>query len=126
MIPLDSSLENNIYPLSVLEERFSPGSTVTQANWDYERSCIDLVMDEGGNQYVVRIPYYAVQGSLDFPGVTVRLEKPHFLGCYSPEPANNTHGKPSAFSADSDDRYEENREAGKKALQRVEKLLLPG
>ncbi|MFD2760715.1 YugN family protein [Lentibacillus juripiscarius] len=117
-----SSVENNIYPLHVLEERFRPGGSVIRANWDYERSAIDLTIEEKGSHYFVHIPFYAVQGSLDFPGITVRLEKPYFLGRDTSELDSVT----PTFSVASHDWSGADKRAGEVILQKVAELLLPG
>ncbi|WP_185959740.1 YugN family protein [Lentibacillus cibarius] len=126
MIPLHSLMENNIYPLYVLEERFKPGGSIIRTNWDYEQSIIELVINDQGIHYLMHIPFYAVQGSLDFPGVTIRLEKPYLLNFEHPESAKSDESDALDFSVANPGLNRETRKVGETVLRKVEELLLPG
>ncbi|MFD1040192.1 YugN family protein [Virgibacillus byunsanensis] len=134
MVPLDSEIEDKIYSLYVLEEKLKPEGFVIGSNWDYEKGFFDLKIDNKGIYYFLRIPFYAVAGSLDYPGVTVRLEKP-FLLAHQYEKGYDEEGiggalrgsidqfqSPTDPDANVPDEYIN---IGKKLMQKVENLILP-
>ncbi|GAA0431012.1 MAG: YugN-like family protein [Bacillota bacterium] len=134
MVPLESKLENKIYSLFVLEELLKPEGFVIGSNWDYEKGFFDLKIDDQGTYYFLRIPFYAVQGSLDYPGVTVRLEKP-FLLAHQYQKGYDESGSAGAFQGTFNqfqaptDPDAEVPEAyittGKELMKRVEDLIIP-
>ncbi|SFD93866.1 YugN-like family protein [Lentibacillus persicus] len=130
MIQLNSTIENNIYPLFVLEERLKPGGNVRAVNWDYASKFVQLVIEERGAHYVLKIPFYAVKGSLNYPGITVRVDRP--LLEYTPK--NNREREGAAWTADtinepslnSADHLAGLQMTGEHIMQKIEQLLLPG
>ncbi|CDQ39230.1 MULTISPECIES: YugN-like family protein [Virgibacillus] len=134
MVPLESRLENKIYSLYVLEEILKPEGFVIGSNWDYDKGYFDLKMDDQGTYYFLRIPFYAVQGSLDFPGVTVRLEKPFLLG-HQYQSGYDSKGSAglvqdtfNQFQAPTDpdtEIPEEYIDSGKALMKKVEDLVIP-
>ncbi|MEC5424903.1 YugN family protein [Virgibacillus sp. C22-A2] len=135
MVPLDSKIEQKIYSLYVLEELLKPEGFVIGSNWDYDNGHFDLKIDDKGIYYYLRIPFYAVAGSLDYPGVTVRLEKP-FLLAHQYQGENDVEGPmpgtagslinqfqtPIDPDADVPDEYIA---IGKELVQKIESLILP-
>lgn len=130
MIPLNSTIENNIYPLFVLEERLKPGGDVRAVNWDYASKFVELAIEDRGAHYVLKIPFYAVKGSLNYPGITVRVDRPLLEYC----PKNNREREGTAWIADtvnepslnSADISPELQLTGEHIMQKIEQLLLPG
>ncbi|MBP1950081.1 YugN-like family protein [Virgibacillus litoralis] len=135
MVPINSEVENKIYPLYVLEERLKPEGFVIGSNWDYEKGYFDMKIDDDGIYYFLRIPFYAVAGSLDYPGVTVRVDQPFLLAHqyqrgYDEEGAGGAlrgafdqFQSPVNADADVPDEYVE---TGREIMKKVERLLLPG
>lgn len=68
MVTFETVLENKIFPLFVLENLLAPVGFVFEISED--QPLFHLKLDDA----VIIIPFYAVAGSLDFPGITVRLE----------------------------------------------------
>ncbi len=134
LVPLDSKVEERIYPLYVLEELLKPEGYVIGANWDYDNGFFDLKVDDKGAYYFLRVPFYAVAGSLDYPGVTVRLEKP-FLLAHEYEAGNDQdsrngpiQGMVNQFQTPTNPDAEvppEYIEIGKSLVQKLEALILP-
>ncbi|SDQ29322.1 YugN-like family protein [Virgibacillus salinus] len=135
MVPINSEVENKIYPLYVLEERLKPEGFVIGSNWDYDKGYFDMKIDDDGIYYFLRIPFYAVAGSLDYPGVTVRVDQP-FLLAHQYQRGFDEEGAGGALrgafdqfqtpvNADADvpDDYVA---TGKEIMKKVERLLLPG
>ncbi|QKY69770.1 YugN family protein [Lentibacillus sp. CBA3610] len=52
MFLLHSNIENNIYPLFVLEDRLKPGGFITESNWDYKEGYVDF------SYQLMRMPMY--------------------------------------------------------------------
>ncbi|MFD1361436.1 YugN family protein [Lentibacillus salinarum] len=135
MIPLDSSICNHIYPLYVLEERLKPDGFIFASNWNYQERYVDIKIDDQGVYYALRIPFYAVSGSLDYPGVTVRIDQPFLLdrgydnamGPYMVGKATTGEATPVPSPAFADTGTPgQPVQAGKRIMQKVERLLLPG
>jgi len=81
MRPIHSKLEDHLAPLHGLEKELKPLGFAISSNWDYDQGSFDLKLaDANGTCYYLRLPFYAVRGSLDDPGVYVRLGKPFMLG----------------------------------------------
>ncbi|SDK08397.1 YugN-like family protein [Sediminibacillus albus] len=79
MIPISSNLENRDFSLHALEETLKPIGFSIGGNWDYDQGSFDYKMGvEDGYQFL-RIPFTAVKGMLDSPGVIVKLGKPFVL-----------------------------------------------
>lgn len=74
MVPLESKIDNTMFSLYVLEELLKPEGFVIGSSWDYDSGYFDYLIDNKDTYYYLRIPFYAVAGSLDYPGVTVRVD----------------------------------------------------
>ncbi|WP_226035857.1 YugN-like family protein [Aquibacillus saliphilus] len=133
MIPVSSNLENKVFPLYELEKQLKPLGYVIGGNWDFQEGSFDYKMsDEGGYQFV-RIPFEAEEGSLDSPGVIVRLGNPFILthvfqaGVENHsdngviQGAFNQFQSPVDEDADVPERYVEK---GKRLIEQIEHLLL--
>ncbi|WP_141520555.1 YugN-like family protein [Bacillus pseudomycoides] len=79
MIPIQSNLEGHTYALFKLEEVLKPLGYSIGGNWDYEKGCFDYKIDEEDGYQFLRVPFTAVEGELDVPGVVVRLGTPYLL-----------------------------------------------
>ncbi|WJE52296.1 YugN-like family protein [Bacillus cereus] len=79
MIPIQSNLEGHTYALFKLEETLKPLGYSIGGNWDYDKGCFDYKIDEEDGYQFLRVPFTAVEGELDVPGVMVRLETPYLL-----------------------------------------------
>ncbi|MBS4220884.1 YugN-like family protein [Bacillus sp. FJAT-49711] len=79
MIEINSKIEGGQYNLHKLEQLMKPKGYVIGGNWDYDRGFFDYKMaDDDGYQFL-RIPFTAVEGQLDTPGVSVQLGTPFVL-----------------------------------------------
>ncbi|WP_188453995.1 YugN family protein [Virgibacillus oceani] len=134
MVPLESKIEQTIYPLYVLEDLLKPEGFVIGSNWDYEKGHFDYKIDDKDVYYYLRIPFYAVAGSLDYPGVTVRVEKPFLLAHEYQKGYDETgiggavRGAFDQFQSPVNPDAEmpsEYIEIGKDLIQKVERLLIP-
>lgn len=129
MIPLHSNIQHNIYPLFVLENRLKPDGFVIGSDWDYEEGFVDLNIDDQGIKCIVRIPFYAVAGSLDYPGVTVRVNQPLILiqsyqKANEVEEASGMTDHPRLHSAAGIP--DQHTKAAERIMKKVEGLLFPG
>ncbi|WP_459501616.1 YugN-like family protein [Bacillus sp. C1] len=79
MIPIQSKLKGHTYALFTLEETLKPLGYSIGGNWDYDKGCFDYKLDEEEGYQFLRIPFTAVEGELDVPGVVVRLDTPYIL-----------------------------------------------
>ncbi|PDY45044.1 hypothetical protein COL30_14310 [Bacillus pseudomycoides] len=79
LIPIQSNLEGHTYALFKLEEVLKPLGYSIGGNWDYEKGCFDYKIDEEDGYQFLRVPFTAVEGELDVPGVVVRLGTPYLL-----------------------------------------------
>ena len=79
LIPIQSNLEGRTYALYKLEEIMKPLGYSIGGNWDYDKGCFDYKIDEEDGYQFLRVPFTAVNGELDVPGVIVRLETPYIL-----------------------------------------------
>lgn len=79
LIPIQSNLEGHTYALFKLEETLKPLGYSIGGNWDYDKGCFDYKIDEEDGYQFLRVPFTAVEGELDVPGVIVRLETPYLL-----------------------------------------------
>lgn len=79
LIPIQSNLEGRTYALYKLEEIMKPLGYNIGGNWDYDKGCFDYKIDEEDGYQFLRVPFTAVNGELDVPGVIVRLETPYIL-----------------------------------------------
>ncbi|ABS23713.1 YugN-like family protein [Bacillus cytotoxicus] len=79
MIPIQSDLEGRLYALYQLEETLKPLGYNIGGNWEYDKGCFDYKLDEEDGYQFLRLPFTAVEGELDVPGVVVRLGTPYLL-----------------------------------------------
>ncbi|KEK25129.1 YugN-like family protein [Bacillus gaemokensis] len=79
MLPIQSNLEGRTYALYKLEETLQPLGYSIGGNWDYDKGCFDYKVDEEDGYQFLRVPFTAVEGELDVPGVVVRIETPYLL-----------------------------------------------
>ena len=79
MIPIHSNLEGRTYALYKLEEIMKPLGYSIGGNWDYDKGCFDYKIDEEDGYQFLRVPFTAIDGELDVPGVIVRLGTPYIL-----------------------------------------------
>ncbi|MBW8352118.1 YugN-like family protein [Bacillus sp. IITD106] len=79
MYEINSTIEGKEFNLHKLEQLMKPKGYVIGGNWEYDRGFFDYKMaDDGGYQFL-RIPFTAVWGELDTPGVVVKLGTPFVL-----------------------------------------------
>ena len=79
LIPIHSNLEGRTYALYKLEEIMKPLGYSIGGNWDYDKGCFDYKIDEEDGYQFLRVPFTAIDGELDVPGVIVRLGTPYIL-----------------------------------------------
>ncbi|MFD0051346.1 YugN-like family protein [Actinomycetes bacterium NPDC127524] len=79
MIELSSRIEGRVFSLLDLETMMKPAGYVIGGNWDYDHGCFDYKIDDAEGYQFLRIPFKAIDGQLDSPGVTVELQKPYLL-----------------------------------------------
>jgi len=76
---INSTIEGKEFNLHKLEQLMKPKGYVSGGNWEYDRGFFDYKMaDDDGYQFL-RIPFTAVWGELDTPGVVVKLGTPFVL-----------------------------------------------
>lgn len=79
MYEINSTIEGKEFNLHKLEQLMKPKGYVIGGNWEYDRGFFDYKMaDDDGYQFL-RIPFTAVWGELDTPGVVVKLGTPFVL-----------------------------------------------
>lgn len=79
MITLESKVENVKESLYALEEKLKPLGYMIGGNWDYDHGYFDYKLDgETGYQFL-RVPFVAIDGTLDANGAFVQLGKPFLL-----------------------------------------------
>ncbi|MDC3418291.1 YugN-like family protein [Aquibacillus salsiterrae] len=132
MVPVQSQLENRVFPLYELEKQLKPLGYVVGGSWDYNEGSIDYKMaDDEGYQFI-RIPFKTEEGSLDAPGAIVRLGQPYVLTHkYQPDVEDHAdngvfQGSVNQFQSpiDSDaDVPQKYVEKGKRLIEQVEQLL---
>ncbi|PFR29363.1 hypothetical protein COK19_05725 [Bacillus cereus] len=79
LIPIQTNLEGYTYALFKLEETLKPLGYSIGGNWDYDKGCFDYKIDEEDGYQFLRLPFTAIDGALDIPGVVVRLDTPYIL-----------------------------------------------
>nr|WP_164668281.1 YugN family protein [Virgibacillus doumboii] len=127
MIPINSEMEGKIFSLYVLAELLKPQGIVSESTLDYENGFFDLQVFTGGDYYNLRLPFYAVTESLDYPGVTVRVEQPFILtqqyqNGYDEEKIGG-YVDQAQLSGNINTEY---MDVGKIIVKKVERLLFPG
>ncbi len=134
MVPLQSNLENKTYNLYKMEEVLKPIGFVIGSNWEYDHGYFDIKLDDRGTYFFLRIPFEAIAGSLDSPGVTVRIQQPFLLG-HQYEEGNDQDSRNGAiqglvnqFQTPTDPDTEIPKtyiDIGKECIKEVEALLTP-
>jgi hypothetical protein len=79
MITVSSHLENLEFKLIDLENQLKPLGYVIGDNWDYDHGYFDYKLSGDVGYQFVRIPFTAVDGSVDSDGCRVKLGKPFLL-----------------------------------------------
>jgi len=80
MIQLDSSLNGYKTTLYKLETALKPMGFSVGGGWEYDHGYFDYRLAKEGTYYFVRIPFKAIEGELDRPGVEVEVGAPFLLG----------------------------------------------
>ncbi|AUJ25903.1 YugN family protein [Virgibacillus dokdonensis] len=134
MVPIQTSLEDETYALFKLEEVLKPTGFVIGSSWEYDHGYLDIKLDDRGTYYFLRIPFKAIAGALDSPGVIVRLQQPFVLG-HQYESGNDIDSRNGAvqglvnqFQTPTDpdtDIPKEYIDMGKDYIKEVEALLIP-
>src|SRR5699024_505381 len=102
-----------------------PGGYVIESNWDYNGAYVDLKIDIRSIIFVVRIPFYAVAGSLDYPGITVRVNQPYILA-YEHEKEISGRVMERITSYQTKQTTQSFEVAAENVKKKVEELLSPG
>ncbi|HET7628142.1 MAG TPA: YugN-like family protein [Bacillales bacterium] len=79
MIALESKLEGARFPLVDLEAALEPIGFTIGSNWDYDHGSLDCKINEEDGYLFLRIPFRAVEGSLDADGAIVQIGPPFLL-----------------------------------------------
>ncbi|RID85378.1 hypothetical protein D1953_11205 [Peribacillus asahii] len=133
MIEVSSKLEGKTFSLWDLEQKLKPLGYVIGGNWDYDHGSFDYLIDNKEGYQFLRLPFQAVDGTLDRDGAKVELLRPYLLA-HQYEGNLDYEGNISNFSAsfnqfatpeDSDADFPEKYISyGKSLVQDVEKALL--
>lgn len=135
MVPLQSVINQKIYSLYYLEQQLKPEGFVIGSNWDYDKGFFDLKIDDQDTYYYLRIPFHAVAGALDYPGVSVQMGEP-FLLAHQYQLGNDVKGHDTGLIQGAFNQFQapENPDAevpdeyvkiGKEILDHVESILAP-
>lgn len=119
MTPIHSKIDQEIVVLNVLIDLLKPNDFIIQCIGHLDRGYIDLTIYEEGYYLILRIPFYAVAGSLSFPGVTVRLEQPLLIQ------VDSINDSEQLFMGDVDKTHQITEHLGEKIIQKIERILLP-
>ena len=98
MIEITSELEGKTFSLFDLETKLKPKGYVIGGNWDYDHGSFDFQIDNSDGYQFLRIPFQAIDGSLDQDGVTVKIQRP-FLLSHQYENDTDDEGIAGNFSA---------------------------
>ncbi|MDQ0216490.1 hypothetical protein J2S13_002950 [Oikeobacillus pervagus] len=79
MYEISSTIEGQHHNLYKLEQLLKPQGYSIGGNWDYDHGYFDYKIDDELGYHFLRVPFSVVDGQLDSPGVTVRLERPFLL-----------------------------------------------
>lgn len=80
MIEIESTLENQTYKLSELEDKLKPLGYVIGGGWEYDQGYFDYKFEDIDGYLFVRVPFRPVDGEeLDVKGVHVTLGRPFLL-----------------------------------------------
>ncbi|USK69738.1 YugN-like family protein [Peribacillus asahii] len=133
MIEVSSELEGKTFSLWDLEQKLKPLGYVIGGNWDYDHGSFDYLINNKDGYQFLRLPFQAVDGTLDRDGTKVKLLRPYLLA-HQYEGNLDNEGNIGNFSAsfnqfaapeDSDADFPEKYISyGKSLVQDVEKALL--
>jgi hypothetical protein len=133
MIKISSQLEGKTFGLFDLETKLKPEGYAIGGGWDYDHGSFDYKIDDSDGYQFLRVPFKAVDGSLDQDGVMVELLQP-FLLSHKYEDGMDDEGNIGNLSASFNQFAEpENPDAefpenyislGKTLVRDLEKLLL--
>lgn len=79
MIEISSKLEGKTFGLFDLETKLKPEGYMIGGGWDYDHGTFDFKIDDNEGYQFLRIPFKAVDGSLDTDGVMVKMMTPYLL-----------------------------------------------
>ncbi|WP_026695224.1 YugN family protein [Peribacillus kribbensis] len=80
MIPIQTKLDSRRYTLGTLKDALRPIGFVVGDNWEYDHAHLDYkVDDQQGDQPYIRIPFAALDDSLEDDRTTIKLGTPFLL-----------------------------------------------
>ncbi|KMY55137.1 hypothetical protein AC623_15410 [Bacillus sp. FJAT-27231] len=132
MIELPSALEGKRFNLYDLEQKLKPIGYSIGGNWDYDHGSFDYKMNNEDGYQFLRLPFTAINGQLDSPGVIVKFGSPFVLAHIFEggidelaSPGNiggafNQFAEPKEADADVKEKY---LISGKRILEETEKVL---
>lgn len=132
MIQLPSALEGKDFNLYDLEQKLKPLGYSIGGNWDYDHGSFDYKINDDEGYQFLRIPFTAINGQLDSPGVIVKLGSPFVLahvyerGIDEPASPGNMGGAFNQFAEPEDPDAQIKEKylmSGKRLLEEVEKTL---
>ncbi|MFK2827266.1 YugN-like family protein [Bacillus sp. B190/17] len=132
MIQLPSALEGKTFNLHDLEQQLKPLGYSIGGNWDYDSGSFDYKIDDEEGYQFLRLPFTAVDGQLDSPGVIVQFGSPFVLahvyqgGIDDVASSGNISGAFNQFAEPEDPDAQVKEEyvaSGKRLLEEVERTL---
>ena len=78
-IKITSDLEGKTFSLFELETKLKPKGYVIGGNWDYDHGSFDYQIDNSDGYQFLRVPFQAIDGSLDQDGVIVKILRPFLI-----------------------------------------------
>ncbi|KAB7706937.1 hypothetical protein F9802_07870 [Bacillus aerolatus] len=132
MIELSSALEGKSFNLYELEQKLKPLGYSIGGNWDYDHGFFDYKINAEEGYQFLRLPFTAIDGQLDSPGVTVEFGTPFVLahvyerGLDDFASSGNIGGAFNQFSEPEDPDAEIKERyviSGKRLLEEAEKTL---
>lgn len=79
MLQIQSKFDGMTKSLFELEQLLKPHGFSIASNWDYNHGYLDYKIADEPSYVFLRVPFEAVQGSLDEQGVVVQLGSPFIL-----------------------------------------------
>ncbi|MGN7943116.1 YugN-like family protein [Virgibacillus sp. 6R] len=79
MLEIKSRLEGKAFPLYELEQKLKPLGYDIGGNWEYDHGYLDYKIDSEVGYQFLRVPFQAINGELDTPGVVVQIGTPFLL-----------------------------------------------
>ena len=79
MLEIQSRLEGKAFPLYELEQKLKPLGYDICGNWEYDHGYLDYKIDSEVGYQFLRVPFQAINGELDTPGVEVQIGTPFLL-----------------------------------------------